>query len=58
MNSLTPIHVTELKKNLGHTEYGIIVNNADDFYDSGKVFDFKRSIITLDYEDLIEKSYD
>jgi len=34
MNKLTPIHLNEL--NLGHTDYGIICNNADDL--QGKVF--------------------
>ena len=56
MNSLTPIHLQELNKNLGYTEYGIICQNADDL--PGKVFDVNKSHITLDYEDLIERTYD
>ena len=49
---LTPIHLNELNKNKGYTEYGIICNNADDL--QGKIFDNNSSKITLDYEDLIE----
>ena len=35
MNSLTPIHMQELNKNLGYTQYGIICQSADEL---GKVF--------------------
>ena len=35
MNSLTPIHLQELNKNLGYTQYGHIVQSANDL---GKVF--------------------
>ena len=46
LNQLKPIHLNEL--NLGHTDYGIIVRNADDL--QGTVFDNNSSKITLDYD--------
>ena len=30
MNKLIPIHLTDLNKNAGFTEFGIIVKNAND----------------------------
>ena len=30
MNRLTPVHIHEMNKNAGYTEFGIIVNNAND----------------------------
>jgi len=30
MKRLTPIHVNDLNKNAGYTEFGIIVKNAND----------------------------
>ena len=56
MNKLTPIHIEELSQNKGYTEYGIICHNADDL--QGKVFDNGSSMITIDYEDLIERDDD
>ena len=53
MNKLTPIHMNELTKNQGYTEYGIIVNDANDI--QGKMFTNSGSSITLDYEDLMER---
>ena len=50
MNKLLPIHLNEL--NLGHTYYGIMCKNADDL--QGKVFSNTGSVITLDFDDLIE----
>ena len=55
MNSLKPIHLQELNKNLGYTQYGIVCQNADDL---GKVFANDQSYITLDYDDVMEKDYD
>ena len=46
LNSLKPIHLNEL--NLGHTDYGMIVHNADEI--QGTIFDHNNSKITLDYE--------
>ena len=54
-NTLRPIHLQELNKNLGYTQYGIICNSADDL---GKVFANDQSYITLDYDDLYEREYD
>ena len=35
MQQLTPVHISELNQNIGFTNYGIIVKNADDL--EGKV---------------------